>query len=510
MPTITDKAERHVVIDRRDEEYLCFPDVIYSDGRLVVAYNEAEQHVTPQKRDLLVRYSDDEGKTWSGYMNLGVSHSHCPRLNHLADGRLHMTANNFFQHFSTDNGETWETQKMAGLPHDMLDHLVQLDGEWLTTGHLHRGTHPQPGIRQAPTEQMVYRSDNQGKNWLAVTVMAQIRNLVLCEASMVRLDDGRILSLMRENSFVYEPMYACISEDDGCTWTDPMPTPLIGHRPTIGLTSDGKLLVTYRDVSPDYGTRAWLGTLDELLTDFAVHGRHANPTNPSLTDEGLRICNETGENSVVRYALRPLTDPRSATASFEAEVRVDKAGQNGCAMRLGVWWRIYPDSIVPEDENAAPIPIEPGRFNTIRLDYENGIVALSVNGEQRATLEVEADHAETRPIIVGAPYPFEKNEVDVTWKRMSLRTHEPRLQRTYEWEWNHTDGLPDQWALGNILELKNDREAAPPDFGYSGWTEMTDGSFFCVYHHGGGEEEGYDPLFSAHIMGTRFYPDDFK
>lgn len=510
MPTLTDKADRHTVIDRRDGEYLCFPDVVFSDGRLVVAYNEAEQHVTPKKRKLLVRHSQDGGNTWSDTIHVDVNRSHCPRINRLADGKLHMISSSNFQHFSEDNGETWDTRRMKGLPHDMVDRLILIDDEWLTTGHLHRGTYPQPSIRQAPTEQMVYRSDNQGDDWLALSVTSRERNLVLCEASMVRLPDGRLLSLMRENSFVYEPMYVCLSEDEGGTWSDPIPTPLIGHRPTVGMTSTGKLLVTYRNVGPDGSTCAWLGSLEELLSDFQVQGRHPNSANPTLTSEGLHIKNEAGTESVVRYALRPLTDPRSATATLQAEVRVDEAGENGCGIRLGVWWRIYPDRIVPEGENMEAVPIEAGRFNSLQLKYGSGEVTLSVNGESRAMVKVESDHADTRPILFGAPYPFEDNHVDATWKRVSLTTDEPHLLRHYDWSWTHEGGLPDQWALDNLLELKNDRNAVAPDFGYSGWTELPDGTFFCAYHHGGGDEPGYDPLFSSHILGTRFSSEDFK
>lgn len=510
MPTLTDKADRHVVIDRRDGEYICFPDVIFSEGRLICAYNEADQHISPTRRKVLVRLSEDLGSTWGDIIRPEVNRSHCPRLTRLPDGTLHMTSSSLYQHFSLDNGLTWDTRRMAGMTHDMVDRLVLLDDEWITTGHQHRGTHPQPAIRQAPAEQMVYCSEDQGEHWTALAATARERNLVLCEASMVMLPDGRLLSLMRENSFVYEPMYVCFSEDDGRTWSDPSATPLIGHRPTIGLTSDGRLLVTYRNVGPDSGTCAWLGTLEELLSDFRVHGLHVKQGNPERTDAGLHISNDAGTEEMVRYVLRPLTDPRSARAILEAEVRVDEAEENGCGMRLGHWWRIYPDRIVPDVEDAESVSIEPGRFNTIRLEYAGGQVSLSVNGEHRATVPVDPDHAMTRPILFGAPYPFEDNAVDATWRRVALTINEPHLQRDYDWSWSHENGLPDQWALDNILELRNDRDAAAPDFGYSGWAELPDGSFFCAYHHGGGDEEGYEPMFSSHVVGTRFYPGDFK
>lgn len=509
MPTLTHLPNRHTVIDRRDGEYICFPDVIRAaDGSLVVAYNEADQHVTPSKRKLLVRRSSDNGYTWGEIIRVDVSRSHCPRLNLLDNGQLFMTSSSAYCHFSSDHGKTWDTHRVTGIPHDMLDRIIDLgDDGWLCTGHLHRGTYPHPAIRQAPAEQMMYRSEDQGMTWHPLSVIARERNLVLCEASVIRLPDGRLLSLMRENSFVYEPMYVCLSDDDGGTWSDPIPTPLIGHRPTIGLTG-GDLLVTYRNVGPDMGTSAWLGSLDELTQDFQPHGRHPAEHNPLLTKEGLLVKNEAGKNEVVRYALRPMTDPRSAIATLEAVVRVDEAEENGCAMRLGCWWRITPQGITA-DEGEAFFPLATSGFNTIRLEYRHGVVTLFINGEECGSVSVDSDHADTRPILFGAPYPFENNRVHCIWKQVSLKIEEPRLERTYRWDWSHEDGLPDQWVQDNVLELQNDRHAAPPDFGYSGWAELEDGSFFCAYHHGGGTEEDYTPLFSSYVMGTHFSREDF-
>lgn len=511
MPTITDKTDRHVIIDRRDGEYICFPDVVRAeDGTLIAAYNEQDKHVKPKRRVVLTRMSKDNGRTWSDVVRMDSKRSHCPRLSRLPDGEIILSDASRAFFISRNNGKDWLTTSATGTTHDMLDRVIHLGGDsFLTTGHSHVGEE-HPAIRQAPTEQMVYRSDDHCRTWHPLGPIAAERNLVLCEASMVQLPDGRIIALMRENSFTYEPMYLSESHDEGRSWSAPEPTPLIGHRPTMGLIEDGRLLVTYRNVGPDMGTCAWVGTLEELASDFAVHGRHPQPTNPVLTTDGLRICNESGDDSMVRYALRPLTDPRSATAILEGEVRVDESGENGTGLRLGVWWRIHPDRIVPEADEAEAISIEPGRFNAIRLEYAAGKVDLFVNGEQRAAIEVDDDHANTRPTLYGAPYPFEDNAVDCTWKQVSLRIEEPSQDRRYEWKWNAEDGLPDQWALDNILELQNDRHAAAPDFGYSGWTQLADGSFFCVYHHGGGQNKGYEPLETAYVMGTRFSLDDFE
>jgi len=510
MPSLSDDPTRHVVIDRRDGHYLAFPDVITAeDGRLIVAYNEMDQHVRPDRRVVVVKTSDDQGRTWSETIYPTSPRSHCPRLLRLVHGQTLLSDSSRIFHISDDNGNTWSVLNTEGLFRDMHDRIMDLGNDiFLTTGHSHVGEE-HSAIRQPPTEQTVFRSIDRGHTWETHSTLAAHRNLVLCEASMTRLPDGRIVALMRENSFVFEPMYACFSSDEGTTWSAPQPTPLIGHRPTMGLIPDGRLLVTYRNVGPDWGTSAWLGTVDELISEYQVHGRAADPANPTFSQEGMRIKNGPGNESVARYALRPMTDPRTATATLEAEVKVDKADSNGCGIRMGVWWKIQADCITPDSEDSESVALSPG-FNTIRLEYAAGTVSLSINGEHKSTIEVDDDHAETRPIMFGAPYPFEDNGVDCTWRRVSLNMVEPAYDREYAWHWEAQSGRPDQWAQDNILELRNDRHAAAPDFGYSGWAMLDENNFFCAYHHGGGQDEEYEPLHTSHIAGTWFSLDDFK
>lgn len=518
MPSITDIDDRHTLIDGRRGHYLCFPDVIrLYDDRLLVVYNEFEKHVGSSRRQLLFKFSSDYGRTWTRLRRMKAPQSHCPRIARRANGELLIIDDGGpFLHRSKNSGKTWKTTRHLEFSHGLLDRVLELDKSiFLTTGHMHRGSYPHPAVRQPTTEQMIYVSEDDGAHWKPLSVLAYQRNLVLCEASATQLPDGRLLALMRENSFVYEPMYASLSEDAGGTWSDPIPTPLIGHRPTLGMTGDD-LLVTYRNLGPDPGTCAWLGSLDELLSGYRVHGRHLDADNPELTADGLHVVNGDGDDRAVRYALRPMTDPRSATATLEAEVRVDSGGARGCGLRLGTWWCITPDGITPDiEENeddpveAETVPLAHGEYHTLRLDYAAGQVVLSVNGERKSAVAVPPDHANTRPILFGAPYPFEDNAVDCTWRRVSLTIQEPAMLRDYTWEWSPGDGLPDQWAQDRILELKNDRNAAPPDFGYSGWTELEDGTYFCAYHHGGGDRRNYKPMHTAQVMGTRFSREDF-
>ncbi|MGE4297639.1 MAG: sialidase family protein [Desulfovibrionaceae bacterium] len=545
MPSLTTMPERHVVIDRREGHYLCFPDIAHSgDGALLCVYNEFDKHVGTRRR-LMLKRSEDGGRTWDAPRMLCAQESHCPRITRLSDGMLIITDDAITGlYFSTDQGRTWAPQQNAGLAHGLIDHVLEFDTDVLfTTGHLHRGNRPQPKIRQAPTEQMGYLSPNRGRYWNPLSIIANEKCLVLCEASVIRLpgktggekEPIRLLALMRENSSVGEPMYYCVSEDNGVTWSQPMPTPLVGHRPSLGWTQSGKLLVTYRDVGPAPGTKAWLGTLEELCSDFAVHGLHPTPGNPRWTPEGLLTTCSGGLDTAVRYGLRPITDPEFATASLEVEVHVREADQHGCGLYLGgIWWKLYPDGLAPRpitastDETTPRVPYALGIPHTIRVDYVPGQCSLFVDGEHKGDFPAGRTNVNSRPILVGVADRLEDNRCDVLWRRMHLATHEPRLGRDYTWSWDHANGqIPDAWINAHVLELQNDRQAHLADFGYSGWVELTpkkrisrrnargsriakNNQFLCVYHHGDASAPGYRRGYTAHVAGTWFSEADFK
>jgi len=502
MPSISDTDSRHVVIDSRPGHYLSFPDVLLAgNGRLVCVYRQADQHVAT-RADLLTSVSDDLGRTWSPprYLTAGVGH--CARITRLDDGRLLVIDDHSQSQFwSLDNGGSFQRAPYTGAYIPLPDRVLPIRPDhFLTTGHTHRGEATQPKIRQAPSEQLVFASNTQGNTWRPYSVMAFDPGLVLCEASMTRLEDGTILALMRENSFVFEPMYFCLSFDDGATWSLPRPTPIAGHRPTVGLTPSGKLLVTYRNVGPDGGVAAWMGSMDDLDRDFEVHGLHPSPANPRLTPEGLLIENGEGLNEAVRYALRPMTDPERARAEISCELLVGEAQEKACALHFGGWWRFFPDLIQPPAKDAPPVPVTPGEQLRITLRYEPGKVSAVVNGLPAGTYPVDPRQADTRAVLFGNASSSELNGGRHLWRSLSLSISEPRYERDFSWRWDHSLGHPDAYVRARVLELANDRQANPGDYGYSGWDALPDGRYFCAYHHGGGERECKSEKFHGSIV----------
>lgn len=510
MPSISHDQSRHVTVDKRPGHYLSFPDICLTrTGRLVCVYRQAEAHVA-SRAVLLYSLSEDMGKTWGQPRFLNAGAGHCPRITQLEDGRLVVADDPPFLYWSLDHGQTFASQPYSGGPHSIPDRIMELSPNvFLSASHTHRGEHPQPKIRQPPAEQLTYISTDEGRVWRALSVLAHDPNLVLCEASMTRLADGSILALLRENSFVYEPMYFCLSHDQGRTWSYPRPTPLIGHRPCLGLTAQGKLLVTYRNVAPDSGTAAWLGDFEELDRDFMVHARRPSPANPVLTPDGLLVENGPGPEACVRYALRPMTDPELATAELNLEVLVEEAQDNACGVHFGIWWRLFPDSVVPDIEEATPLTVPRGQPLRLTLQYHRGEIRALINGTEAGLYRVDPRQADVRAILAGNTNLREENGGKHYWRAMSLDIQEPRYERHYTWRWEHGQGHPDAQAGSRVLELANDREANFGDFGYSGWTSLPDGRFLCAYHHGGSADPGYVPSRSSHIRTTWFTADDF-
>lgn len=99
------------------------------------------------------------------------------------------------------------------------------------------------------TRAFLVLSQDQGLSWHYYATIAQpIAGDPVVEGfnepTMVRLDDGRLLCILRTGH--YTPLYACWSSDDGQTWTDPLYTGLErGCWPCLRKLIDGRLALSY-------------------------------------------------------------------------------------------------------------------------------------------------------------------------------------------------------------------------------------------------------------------------
>ena len=505
MRSISEGADRHVTVARSDDDYISFPDVCLTQGgRLICAYRRADKHVATRSQTE-IKTSDDLGKTWSEAFVL-ASPGHCPRLTVMEDGEVWLITDSSpvggAVYRSTDEGHTWSEPTQTGMRHGIPDRPLRLaDGSLLTTGHRHVGKARNPLLGQATSEQVLYRLDAGTTAWREWAPLAIDVGLVLCEASMFPMPDGSIRAYLRENSGVQEPTYVMESHDEGASWSPPEPSPIIGHRPCAGLLRGGKTLVTYRHVGPNGGNRAWLGDCDSerfyAPSAFDV-GRGA-----TLTRGGLIVENGDGDEDAVLYCLKPLTDPRHASAKLVATLAVERGDGKHCGVHLGCQWLIHPDRIEAVVEGVAPVILDCTQQRELTFTYDRGVVGLEVDGETRRTVRLP-EHG--LPMDVGrrgisfgnvpkgtarfGAIHFEKNAGKSLWRSVSLTIDEPRYG-SHQWSWSPSSGLPNQYEVDRILELHNDRNSSAGDFGYSGWVQLPDDRVFVVSHYKGDAPKSY-------------------
>ena len=109
-----------------------------------------------------------------------------------------------------------------------------------------------------------------GLTWSQPQTIARHPAAHLCEPGMIRLRDGRIAVLLRENSRRLNA-FIMYSFDEGQTFTKPvnLPDVLTGDRHTCRRLSDGRIAITFRDMglhSDIHGDWVlWIGTDEDLI-----------------------------------------------------------------------------------------------------------------------------------------------------------------------------------------------------------------------------------------------------
>jgi len=128
-------------------------------------------------------------------------------------------------------------------------------------GKLDRGTH-------FHVNKIITRDG--GLTWSQPQTIARHPVAHLCEPGMIRLADGRIAVLLRENSRRLHS-HIMYSFDEGQTFTKPVELPdvLTGDRHTCRRLNDGRIAITFRDMgltSDIHGDWVlWIGTDEDLI-----------------------------------------------------------------------------------------------------------------------------------------------------------------------------------------------------------------------------------------------------
>ena len=272
----------HTVLSRHPTRYHSFPDVVKTpSGRLIAVFRDADGHVANESR-LMITHSDDSGATWTVPAVLDPVCGHMPRISLLPDnsivilddgappnhpqGKLPHVRTRLFR--SADDGETFHgsilspgtNRDVPECPTFAPDRILTLsDTEWITLGQVRLGN-----VKMKHSfVNFVYRTTDGGRTWGVEEIASCDLIRKITEPSMTKMPDGSILAVYRDNQ-AGAPSRWNTADGDGRNWTELNPAPFCGQRPTVGVLSDGRLLVTYRKTNAPHGTAAWLGTAEQL------------------------------------------------------------------------------------------------------------------------------------------------------------------------------------------------------------------------------------------------------
>lgn len=256
------------------------------DGTLLLTAREATEHVA-RDGDMVVIRSTDNGRTWAPFSRIGIAgldereacgmqlpdgsillavfynsmyrnddeyEQKWQEKLEFGKGKQHM---GFYTVRSRDGGKTWSEPKFAstkGMPftetEGPADAFIQMpDGTLLLPliGYNVRGD-----LKNLAS--VLLRSTDAGETWQYFSTMADDPGGKLdqfAEPGLLRLKSGALLVAMRNRS---GNVWMAKSKDGGKTWSQPKPSPLIGHPADLTQLADGRVLCTYGFREPYHGT----------------------------------------------------------------------------------------------------------------------------------------------------------------------------------------------------------------------------------------------------------------
>jgi len=271
------KIVKHTV-SRDDSVYEAWPDLALTrSGKLLCVFSECTHHGDRSYTRIMLTESVDRGVTWSPKRPLTEGTAdreyfyNNARLAVMPDDRIAITVDRIYGksetknesriiiYYSHDEGRSWsegvETPARGIVP----DKLLRLkSGRYLLACH-----HTEPESEKLV--QRLWYSDDECKSWQGPVIVGKDQGLNLCEASIIEVGDS-LVALMRENSFIGLPSYKTISQDNGLTWSAPIPFPLpCCHRPTSGYLQNGQIMITHRFLQGGY--IKW-GSAQNLFASF--------------------------------------------------------------------------------------------------------------------------------------------------------------------------------------------------------------------------------------------------
>lgn len=228
-------------------------------------------HRAEKNNDMLAYRSSDKGKTWQGpTIAFDIDYNQHGFIPLIPNGteriyafgtqpipgmytREHKLGENapIGYRYSDDNGLTWSEVRLIRPRNDpdfkgmsVMRMCETGEGTWILGSHESDGSY-----KPLMTRQYLLRSEDQGCTWEA---LPHGRHGGWCVPRFNRMDEGRPISLGGQKVYCMirtceGHLWATRSDDDGKTWADPAPTPLVhpDAPPMLFKLSDKHTLVAF-------------------------------------------------------------------------------------------------------------------------------------------------------------------------------------------------------------------------------------------------------------------------
>lgn len=505
------------------------PDLVrLPSGKLMLVFCDDDRHWSEEISRITTLESTDGGKTWGSPhvvaqadRRIGEERWVTPRLSLLRDGRLIIMCDHddyahahedqpsgIWQWESHDQGQTWSAARLTGIPGIEPDRIVELnDGTLLVGSHM--------TVRDVRKRaQFVVRSTDGGKTWKNLTFIAKDPVHLNVEGGIMLYRSGDLACVMRDNLHSGYPSRVSFSTDKGLTWSRPQSLPFAGDRPYVKELKDGRVLVTYRNMSGNRGTHAWIGDLHEAAGKYSVGGVHYRDA-VKFERETLHIQGIEGANT--RYMLMP---PESFRSDIDFEVRLRVRGEPDAAAGLfevgrhGLRIEVCSDRIWMNRGAANPgnpaseqgtdrfFKIDMTSPHTIRLQVLGGQVIVSADGKPKLYWIIQSE----QPVLNTGFGRVSENSGDVWFEHVRYEAKND-TEPHFKWDWKASSGnYPDQYQIDRTLELMGNPPVPYrlPDNGYSSFIEREDGSIYMVDYTTRG-----DAPPASHLYRVIFSPKDF-
>ncbi|MBO4220776.1 MAG: exo-alpha-sialidase [Clostridia bacterium] len=251
---------RKFTVSRDDSLYEAWPDVVRSGDRLICTYTECNHHLDRDHSRVVMRFSDDRGRTWSEKRPM-TEYSDSDRffnnsrVSVMPDGSLMFIVDRndsatkytpedrsvqYIRRGSPD-GTEWSDPEIIPFPGIVPDkYRVLSDGRHVIAAHT-------KNLETGKLYIWLIHSSDGGKTWSDPVTVAEDPKYNLCEASVLQVGESDLVCFMRENSGLGIDCLKTVSHDLGLTWGPITAMPIPGcHRPVSGHLLDGRIFLTYR------------------------------------------------------------------------------------------------------------------------------------------------------------------------------------------------------------------------------------------------------------------------